>query len=178
MNYQRLKALRSAGRVLRAHTIPLIHRQTVGEHTFGVMAILSEIAPDDEEMSVELLMAALHHDAPEFFTGDVPATAKWNHIALEEGLRRAEENIIKSYGFFKLPEGSREARLVKYADCMELAMFSLEEMQMGNWYAKKMAFNAIEAIKRKGLIDITPEAKNLYDFVRLKFERMQKELAP
>jgi 5'-deoxynucleotidase YfbR-like HD superfamily hydrolase len=177
VNYERLKLMRVAGRVLRCHTTPLIHRQTVGEHTFGVLNILLAILGSriHDYKYHKMLIAAIYHDAPEAITGDVPANTKWNYPLIEEGLKAAEEKIECEYDLFRIDPSSEEGRLLKFADGMELAIFCLEEMRMGNRNVEKMAYRIFEAIEKRGLVDITPEAYDLFMWAKIEFELFSKE---
>lgn len=164
MNITRVKLWRAAARVARFHTVPTIRGQSVGEHTFGLLAILTEICTP----SALLLKAALAHDAPECITGDVPAPAKWLHVELEDALRLVEGRLKREYDLiFGLDP--RETRLLKFADMLELSIYSLEEVDMGNRHMAVMAYNAINAIKVRGLFDVTADANELYNEVVLSF---------
>lgn len=173
MNFRRLALLRTAARTLRAHTVPLIHRQTVGEHTYNLLAILHSIM-GPREISQQLFIAALHHDAAEAITGDVPATAKWKYPKLEEALKDTEELICQDHGLIKLDPKSFDAQILKYADYMELAMFGLEEMKMGNTRVEQMVFNVMRALESRKLTHITIEAGHLYEAVLMEFNKWRK----
>lgn len=159
MNTNRLRLMRIAARIPRVHTRPPIHKQTVGEHTFGVLAILREVC----QPSVALYEAALYHDAPEAVTGDVPAPAKWDSPALTEALNDVEDDIIDRW---RLPNSRnlnpQEERLLKFADLMELALFSIEEVNMGNRGMAKVAENALTHIAATELSDINSETLAMY----------------
>jgi 5'-deoxynucleotidase YfbR-like HD superfamily hydrolase len=84
--------LREAFMVRRYHTTGHVSRdETVGHHTANVMAILFYLYDDGPPLL--LLKAALHHDATELATGDIPATAKWAHPGLAEALLKAEKEV-------------------------------------------------------------------------------------
>lgn len=168
MNIKRLLLMRSSARVTRCHTMPTIYKQSDGEHTYGVLAIILSIW---ESPSIDLLKAALYHDSPECLIGDTPAPAKWRHYDLAVALDKAEDSIAKEFGL--ITESSLnlfEAKVLKYADVMEFAMFACEEIDMGNQSMREQFFNAMAAFKRLGLIDITPEAQQLYDYVKTRGE--------
>lgn len=118
---------RDAGAVKRFHTVRTIGNQTVAEHSFNVAMILLKIT----QPSAELLKAALYHDLPEIFTGDIPATTKWRHSSLAHPLSVIEENLIQEnqWGIILTDE---EKLLLKYADMLELVLYCAEQMLLGN----------------------------------------------
>ena len=66
-----------ASRIQRWHTIPNL-KQSVGEHTYGVLVILTHFTNEaprvfTEDDKLKLYQVALTHDAPEIYTGDIPA---------------------------------------------------------------------------------------------------------
>jgi hypothetical protein len=168
MNLQRLKLMRSAARVARFHTTPTIRGQSVGEHTFGLIAILREIADDEHPLSVSLLVRALEHDAPEAITGDVPSPVKWRFSGLEAQLRTVEDRLGVDFdiGGSLIPY---ERTMLKFADLLELSIYSIEEVDMGNRHMAVMAFNALNAIKIRNLFIVTSAANELYNEVALSF---------
>lgn len=81
--------------------------------------------------SGELLAAALCHDLSELATGDIPTPVKREHPALKAELHRVTEAWETQHGlcFNLLPE---ETELLLWCDRIEFALFSLEEVTMGN----------------------------------------------
>ena len=169
MNYKRLRLLRNAARVLRCHNARSLHQQTVGEHTFGVLALLATVYP---QARAAVWQAALYHDVPESVTGDVPAPTKWRFPLLEEALKEAESGIRQEYALDILLS-DHEKRVLKFCDYMELALFAIEECDSGNAHMASMARNALQGIERRGLIDVTESALALYDLVKTTMEQKQ-----
>lgn len=169
MNYKRLRLLRNAARVLRCHNARSIHQQTVGEHTFGVLALLATVYPQARAL---VWQAALYHDVPESVTGDVPAPTKWRHKQLEEALRAVEDSVKQEYELHILLT-EHEKRVLKFCDYMELALFAIEECDSGNSHMASMARNALRGIQQRGLTDVTPDALTLYDLVKVTLEQKQ-----
>lgn len=171
VEFERLRLLRKTARVARMHVMPTRRTQTVGEHTFGVLAVLDYIEPDAPK---RVWRAALHHDAVEPLTGDVPATAKWRYPEVEEGLRLAEDKISVEFDL----EGcgtEHWTKILKYCDIMELAIFSVEESDCGDKSMVEVAKRCLEAIHKRGLSDITPNAYRLFDTVRAYLETHYSE---
>ena len=167
MNFKQLKLMRSAARVQRLHVLTTIHRQTVGEHTFGLLGILFlvEAAP-----TMSLVRACLYHDAAEAQTGDVPAPTKWKYNVLSEGMEIAEKDIRRTHDI-EIPLTEREQKLLKYCDLMELAIYASEEVDVGNSAMVHVLRNALAAIRRGGLANATPVALELYQFVCSRTEK-------
>lgn len=158
----RLRLMRIAARIPRVHTRPPIHKQTVGEHTFGVLAIIHEVLGVDA--SPNLLRAALYHDAPEAITGDVPAPAKWDSTELSGALSDLEDQIVSKYSLptSRLDLSEFEERVLRYADLMELALFAIEEVNTGNRGMRKVGSNALNHLATNGLVKINQETSRLY----------------
>lgn len=130
---------RDAADTLRYHTQRTLRSQTVGAHSFNMLMLLNLIAPDSRK---EVLQAIMFHDLPEKFTGDVPAPIKRASPALKVLMDELEMDLKPLYRDFNLtPE---EHALVKWVDLMELAMFGLEELKMGNRYAEEVAQNGLQ----------------------------------
>lgn len=134
--FEKVQQMRSGAKVKRFHTLDLIVPETVGHHSCNVALLLTVLT---DALSGELLRAALYHDLAEQYTGDVPATAKWQSPRLAKALKRLEQ--------FHFPyEASLtpyETKLLKQADMLDLCFKSLEEIHMGNF--------PMEAVLERGL---------------------------
>lgn len=165
MNFKRLKLMRAAARVKRLHVMSPMYAQSVGEHTFGLLAILFTIAEGSVAISRSLIEGCLYHDAPEAITGDVPAPVKWHHGTLADALNAAEYRIEQEFSLsINLVEIER--KLLSYCDLMELAMFSCEEADSGNIQMAVVLRNTIRAIEKRKITDVTPYALELFDYVK------------
>lgn len=127
-----VNAIERSARVLRYHTEPVLHKQSVGEHTYGVMwfvVLLSGGAP-----SAELLMAALAHDTPEFHTGDMPAPTKRAMPGLREALTHMEQAAMMAAGLHDHGDAltAAETRILKLADALEGLQYCAFELRRGN----------------------------------------------
>lgn len=129
-SFERACLMRDAGAVKRYHTVRTLRLQTVAEHTFGVMQLIDHIYPDARK---EVLIAAMHHDLPEFVTGDIPAPVKRQLPRLAVLLEEAERGTAPLYRDMDLT--AFEEAVVKWCDLMELVLWCLEEVQLGNTYA-------------------------------------------
>lgn len=160
MNLEKFYLLRQAARVERMHTQPLARQQTVGEHTFGVLALLDLVYP---EADTNMWRAVLYHDVPEAITGDVPATAKWNYPGMAKSLKGVEQGIEIKYDLLTVELSERDYAVLKYCDMMELAIFSIEEAERGDRNAIRVAYNCINFLKEQEYINSA--AANLFDYV-------------
>jgi 5'-deoxynucleotidase YfbR-like HD superfamily hydrolase len=152
MNLAKLYLLRRAARVERMHTRPLARQQTVGEHSFSVLALIDCVYP---EATINLWRAALYHDAAEVITGDVPATAKWRYpIALGSNLDDIEKDIALTHGT-DIVLSDKEQAVLKFCDTMELAIFAIEEAERGDRNAIRVAHNCMSFIAQQDPINST-----------------------
>ena len=136
------KALVTAGRVKRWHTVDTVATQNVADHTYGVMATLVYIT--DGEASKELLLAALYHDVLEGITGDLPHPFK----------KLCPDEVIRMEGIAanQLPEGFEsiitqdEMDMLKVADLLEMGVWATYELVLGNAGALKIMVNILRAL--------------------------------
>lgn len=167
MNIPRLQLFRAAARVERAHTVPPLHKQTDGEHTFNVLVLLDHVYP---EASLHLWRAALYHDVPECVTGDIPSPMLHKYSKLREGAEWAEQEVITKHGL-AVDLTNIELKVLKFCDRMELAIFCIEEADTGNIKMLRLYYRCMESIKKSGSVDVTPNALDLYDYVSTYVER-------
>ena len=120
---------RDAADVKRYHCKRTLREQTVGQHTFGVLMLLRVVWPGARP---NVIWAAMKHDLPELFTGDVPAPIKRADPILAERLNAIERELEPLHEHFGLTEF--EELLLKWADRMELVLWCIEEHKMGNTY--------------------------------------------
>src|SRR5215831_77326 len=119
-----------AGMVRRYHAKRVIQHQTIGEHTWGVCMLIYWLYYPNKPPQ-EIIGRALFHDVPEIITGDVPAPAKWRSPALTEALDGLEAMVASELGF---AEHMEPHVVLSYADNVELLMYALSEVKLGNQY--------------------------------------------
>lgn len=128
---------RDAGAVKRYH-VKRTHRiQTIAEHTFGMLMLVKQVNEFDGFLGDRISSvydAILHHDLPELMTGDVPAPIKRAHPELGPLMDSIEQDLHPLYRDHGLSPD--EEALIKWADRMELVLWCLEEVRLGNSYAK------------------------------------------
>lgn len=125
---------RDAGAIKRYHVKRTLRQQTVAEHTFGVLMLVKQVAVMSlsHQDLVAVYETIMHHDLPELFTGDVPAPIKRAHPELGPLLDRIESELHPLYQDYQLEP--HMVSLCKWADRMELVLWCLEEVRMGNTF--------------------------------------------
>lgn len=113
----RLLATLESGRVMRYHAVPTVAQQTVGQHSHGVAVICLHLTGG--QVSRELLIAALLHDAAEIVTGDIPFTTK-RASPMMKAILGEMETAAHADVVLPMPALSEaEAALLKLADTLE-----------------------------------------------------------
>ena len=141
-----MKTLRiqlNAGKIRRWHTLPIIGEQTVADHTYGVCQILRYIY--DNRCPPCLLNAALDHDVPEYYTGDVPFGAKKGSHSLRVGLRQLEEKYAKDGGIIHDLTTAEKVAL-KWADLAEMGFFGILQFTLGNLGGRDVVENVLDSL--------------------------------
>lgn len=138
-----ISELRAGMAVRRYHTRLRIKEETVGHHSANVCAILLRLDPN---VSRELLINALLHDVPEFYTGDVPAPAKWGHPEVKAALEDAEDHFKTEHSIPEYYMTEDDRTMLKLADMLDLVLSSYEEANLGNKYAEYVASVGIDYI--------------------------------
>ena len=130
-----LNTMAKSGRVTRYHNTPMITRQTIADHTWGVVLCLLWLT--DGEVNNAIMKAAIYHDCPEIETGDIPAPAKVQNGVLRDALDDIESRFINSMNIgVELEEW--ESEIISIADTMELLLHCKKEIVMGNRHAQRV----------------------------------------
>jgi len=136
----------NAGRIDRWHAHPTLHPQTVADHTYGVMQWLRCVVPE-VALSKNLMLAALDHDVAEYWTGDIPYTAKRMYPDLQKAISEAEidihERLNATYNLIK-----EEMGWLKFADLTEMGFYAIREHTMGNGFMDPVMENIIGDLDR------------------------------
>lgn len=143
--------------ISRYSTTKSITRQSVMEH-IGNVAFISLVLSEyfnahgmknDTGKAVKL---ALIHDVSEVISGDLPHDSKYNYGKISEGLRKqlgSLEEITMDYALGKLKDKKLssalyslfaeynerrtiESKIVKLADLYDVALYTHQEMDLGN----------------------------------------------
>lgn len=135
-----------AGRLKRYHGWPVLHTQTVGEHSARVANIYVSIFGLPR---AEVLYYALNHDAGELLAGDIPFGGKDKVPGLRTAITEAERIGLEMLGL-TLPElTAEECTKIKIADLLEMHEFGRFEELMGNLLAQPITEATLTAAKKK-----------------------------
>jgi hypothetical protein len=153
MNREKLLATaRLAGEVVRYHTWPMHHRQTVGEHTWQVMRIYWQIWG---QLPPELTTYFIWHDAGELACGDLPFPVKANNFELKEAMDKLEDQAVEKMAGGK-PNNTLSADMkirAKACDLIDMHECGLAEVAMGNKFAQPIVDDTLKALERLPLLD-------------------------
>lgn len=157
-----------AGRILRFHSSPGGGRQNIADHTWGMAMIFRHLFP--EHWNSDIATWILFHDVPEIATGDVPFPTKRKHPLLVEELDKAEEEFIKEFSLPDIKLSGKEFNLCKIADALELYVYSVHEIGLGNQYAlqwKENISHALQFLIDRTASDYSEEiARRITDFLK------------
>lgn len=129
--------LRMLAFVPRWQIAPRFRTQSVAEHSFFVASyamVLPSYCADEwsREKLSKLMEAALQHDAPEFWTGDMPGPVK-RQVVDKEKLADLEDEAMERLGeFCVIPYDDDILSLVKVADLIDEMFHLATEIAMGN----------------------------------------------
>lgn len=144
---QILGSMAMAGRVRRYHTWPVIHQQSVAEHSWRVATIHGEVFGPPLYVT---LLYMLFHDVGELSSGDVPFLAKDAVPGYREAARAAEAMGRCTLGVAlddgDLSEGERVR--VKACDLLEMWEFGLIERRMGNEFAEPVITDTLRQLDK------------------------------
>lgn len=145
MTQEKLTSMRAlASRVRRWHTFPVIHQETVGEHTHRVCTLYLELFGTPR---VEVLEYILCHDMGELSAGDLPFLAKRDVPEMKHFMDHAEARGLHRLRI-TLPELTvEEYARFKLCDMLQMLEFARVEMQMGNQFARVVQDNILAALR-------------------------------
>ncbi len=133
---ERVRFLREAGIIPRCHTFGAPDpSQTVGLHSWNVTNLLLVLHP---EPSLNLIKAAMWHDAPERHLGDIPAPVKWASPVIRNELAKLEDRIHAEFGT-SVPLTDDEVRWLVCVDRLELLLMAQERRALGDYRFLQMA---------------------------------------
>lgn len=136
---------RRAGLVERYHAQIHTSHQSVAEHTWQVMRILTTIWP---QVPSHIMLYVIYHDVAEGVTGDTPYPVKLEDLRIKRLLDQAEERAYevmkRVWHTPKLPNLiPEEKKIVKACELIEMLEWALYEINLGNRYAE-IVVNRIE----------------------------------
>ena len=126
--FAKLQRIRNGGNVKRYHTIPIIREQSNAAHSWGVAVLFDQLWG---VKSMNGVRASLYHDCAEYVTGDIPAPIKRSSKNVKEAINEVEHKFNTELGI-TVDLNKEDQVKVKFCDCLEGALFCLEELEMGN----------------------------------------------
>lgn len=130
---RRLVAIRTGGATERCHGIRHHGSYSVAAHTWGVLALLYVLWPEDLP---RLAAVILFDDVPEGWVGDVPAPTKRYNPAVKAACDDMDHKVLD---LLQLPSArnlSAEDRAkFKACDQLDLYLWAAEEVEGGNRHA-------------------------------------------
>ena len=160
-NSKKLKIYREGGFVKRCHARQMHREYLVGQHSFNVAGIIMTFCPSP---SLALIKAALWHDVPERFTGDVPTPVKQLAPEIRDLLRLVERRVLTAVDEdFEDTLTDKEKEWLKAADMVELWLWAREEVALGNSAACSLEADAYAIILALRSRDKFPQ--ELFDYV-------------
>lgn len=170
---KKLRIVREAGHVERAHNVPHHGSYSVGKHSYDVVSILLLLHPSP---SNQLIRAALWHDMPERFLGDLPAPAKWYNPKLNKQYQDAEQSVLDRFGEHDLMSRLtlEETDWLHAADRLELLMWADDQLALGNRHIEPLRANVIKWFEHHSGTTPAPILSILND---LSFVRIQEDMS-
>lgn len=128
-----LTQVRFIATIPRYSVVPVVRRQSVGEHCFLVARycmILAEVLKVTDKALVAILEYALVHDDDEAITGDIPTPvkAKLGYTSIDERIKEGRPMV---YWF------------VKFCDRLEAVKYMVEERMLGNRIMDELLAGAV-----------------------------------
>lgn len=170
-----LKKSRRLSAIERCSNTPHIQKYSVAEHSYYT-ALLSMLFADIENVyptkrydTSEVIKRALIHDLEESTTGDILYPFKHGNKEATELFRVLIERVVENELFFELPidlqpyyirlwntskDDTEEGKLVEAMDKLEVLLFAISEMDMGNDKAFREIYTTAIRILRENHSDI------------------------
>lgn len=174
---------------LMRNTLP----ENIQEHSHSVAVLahaLAVIRRDRFGGDVDpgrVAVAALYHDAPEIFTGDLPTPVKYANSAIRDAYKAVEQNAAERLSAM-LPPSLRPAfdavlsetdpqvlALVKGADKLSAYLKCLEELKAGNREFQSAARQTLQALEELRLPELDYFMEQFLPAFQLTLDELEEE---
>lgn len=91
-----------------------------------------------------LTYAMLMHDVPEVYTGDIPGNVKADWPQLAKVLNSMEANFDQQFELVRSPLNETEQQILRLCDSVDLVLYALDEIDMGNKFFEPIANKAYQ----------------------------------
>ena len=154
--YNIVRAVRKLNHINRCSRFPLVRPTTVAEHSYHVTVLALFIAEDvaadwlPELKFEKVLRRALLHDAEEALMSDIPHDVKKYLGDTSDALRGMVEKEFKgaphwfTSALLEPCDHSVEHHIAKLADHLELAMYCVDEHNVGNRNLRAMLRKSLD----------------------------------
>ena len=181
MNYRRMRHIR------RCNNFPTLQQEDVAQHSYytTMLAMLfkdecDKYNPENSLNGEMLLRKCLLHDTEEAFTSDIPYPIKHCdevvHSRLEDAVNHKmmdlseQSQVLINWEIYRQEcKSGIEGKVVAFCDMLELALYSYEELTLGNRSMTVMLDNCneyLEDLAYEALNAVFPEEKcHLQTFV-------------
>lgn len=126
--------------VTRWHTLPVLHRQTIAEHSWAVAMLISRLFHGPAKDRLALIEAALDHDLVEAIIGDMPRPGR------TEDHKRLERRMSDEMGLRSIPKKLQP--WLEWADLIEAGLYTLREMKLGNQNFVEVSLRVADYLQR------------------------------
>jgi 5'-deoxynucleotidase YfbR-like HD superfamily hydrolase len=134
VNLSQLMKVREASRVKRYAVDPIIGEDTVGHHSQGVAVLMIIFL---EDLSKELLKAAITHDMAERWCGDLPAPFKWaNKDFCGKHAEYEAAKLIELKFAWQL--STLDTMYLRIFDVLDACLFGYQQYLLGNKHGAKI----------------------------------------
>lgn len=132
MNISKLNIYRKGLRVERLHTVFHIAPYNNGFHSANAALIAHELCVLNGMNSASIIRYMLLHDVAEGYVGDIPSNVKKDYPEIKSVLDRIEHKWEEQY-IPDMPDlHHSEMAIAKASDAIELGMYCIEELKLGN----------------------------------------------
>lgn len=132
MNLEKINTYRRGLSVERLHTFPHILPYNNGFHSANAALIGMELCKLNHLRYNLVVVALLLHDIHEWFVGDIPSPVKRSSPDIAMAFKDLEKKWEQKNNI-EIPILSiEEENVFKASDCIELGLFCLDEIEMGN----------------------------------------------
>lgn len=162
--------------VPRWGTVPAPKEQSVAEHSFGVAVIAMELAtfrPHPEAWLGRVAMWALHHDAAESYTGDLPSPFKKRF----EDVGKYEMEVCPWMVEAKLSTDEEIRVVVKLADTIEALAWINKWAPNAKWRHPDQPNRYIEEVLRERIHTEARAWEHHFPGIRAKVEDILGKVA-
>lgn len=155
--HRRVMAVMEAAEVRRCHTKPTVLPYTVGQHTYGAVALLMLLYPGGQPTS-RLVRAVLWHDVAERWVGDIPAMIKYRKPALKQYADAAEADVLVGFGLQITEQLSDdEKRWLNGVDLLEFFLWAQREVHTCNNFRYVRDLRRVRLLFENRAADFPPE---------------------